>query len=93
MIIVSFREYEGINNHTIGTYCAQDKHHPFFSIDGHPLYSTDSQAYPATPRQEAFLEVRYYSLPAEKECRKRALLNDSRHILHALDGEQSAVQV
>ena len=91
--MLSFREDEGINNHTIGTDYAQDKPHPFFSIDGRLLYSTDSQACPATPRQETYPEVTYWRLSDERDYQKTALLNDSRHSLHAFDGERSAVQV
>ena len=67
--------------------------HPFFSIDGRPLYSTDSQACPVTPRQEAYPGAGSWRLPGEKDYRKTVLLNDSRRDLHVFDREQSAVQV
>ena len=91
--MVSFCGDEGIENYTIGTYYAQGKPHPFSSIDGRPLYSTDFPAYPATPHQDGYLEARYWRLYDEKDCQKTVLLNDSRHILRAFDGEQSAVRV
>ena len=91
--MLSFREDKGMNHHTIGTDYAQDKPHPFFSIDGHLLYSADSQACPATPHQEAYPEVTQWRPSDERDYRKTALLNDSRHIPHAFDGERGAVQV
>ena len=91
--MVLFREDEGIKDYTIGTYYAQDKLHPFFSIDGRPLYSTGFPAYPATPRREVYLEARCWRPSDEKDYRKTASLNDSRRDLHVFDGEQSAAQV